>query len=293
MAAPKHSARSSCPQMGTVSWGACPCPKPSAPERITFPFMPWASAGPPIASPSARSPRSPAGAFFGNYNTQVYESILKKLGRQAVARFVRLTVTLPEQIIFESAFEPAQVQRGAKGATVLEWNLPVVVAGETRTVSFQIGARQSGPYSPPKVLIEYRDPKNKLQKESIPTVTLTVNKINKPPVAAFRFVPETPKINERVCFDARESRDSDGKIVQYAWDFDGDGTFDESVTEPQICRVFESVGNFNVTLRVTDEDGATAEFTKTVTIIGVGQMSQRSPGRSLRSPLRRRTAGEP
>jgi hypothetical protein len=146
------------------------------------------------------------GAFFGNYNTQVYESILKKLGRQAVARFVRLTVTLPEQIIFESAFEPAQVRRGAKGATVLEWNLPVVVAGETRTVSFQIGARQSGSITP-KALIEYRDPKNKLQRESIPTVTLTVNKINKPPVAAFRFAPETPKINERVCFDARESRD--------------------------------------------------------------------------------------
>jgi PKD repeat protein len=232
------------------------------------------------------------GAFFGNYNTQVYESILKKLGRQAVARFVRLTVTLPEQIIFESAFEPAQVRRGAKGATVLEWNLPVVVAGETRTVSFQIGARQSGPIAP-KVLIEYRDPKNKLQKESIPTVTLTVNKINKPPVAAFRFVPETPKINERVCFDARESRDPDGKIVQYAWDFDGDGTFDESVTEPQICRVFESVGNFNVTLRVTDEDGATAEFTKTVTIIGVGQMVSAIPRAQFTFSPAAPNAGEP
>jgi PKD repeat protein len=232
------------------------------------------------------------GAFFGNYNTQVYESILKKLGRQAVARFVRLTVTLPEQIIFESAFEPTQVRRGAKGATVLQWNLPVVVAGETRTVSFQIGARQSGPIAP-KVLIEYRDPKNKLQKESIPTVTLTVNKINKPPVAAFRFVPETPKINERVCFDARESRDPDGKIVQYAWDFDGDGTFDESVTEPQICRVFESVGNFNVTLRVTDEDGATAEFTKTVTIIGVGQMVSAIPRAQFTFSPAAPNAGEP
>jgi PKD repeat protein len=135
--------------------------------------------------------------------------------------------------------------------------------------------------------------KNKLQKESIPTVTLTVNKINKPPVAAFRFVPETPKINERVCFDARESRDPDGKIVQYAWDFDGDGTFDESVTEPQICRVFESVGNFNVTLRVTDEDGATAEFTKTVTIIGVGQMVSAIPRAQFTFSPAAPNAGEP
>jgi PKD repeat protein len=124
-------------------------------------------------------------------------------------------------------------------------------------------------------------------------VTLTVNKINKPPVAAFRFVPETPKINERVCFDARESRDPDGKIVQYAWDFDGDGTFDESVTEPQICRVFESVGNFNVTLRVTDEDGATAEFTKTVTIIGVGQMVSAIPRAQFTFSPAAPNAGEP
>ncbi|MFN4217995.1 MAG: PKD domain-containing protein [Candidatus Bipolaricaulia bacterium] len=211
------------------------------------------------------------GAFFGSYNAQVYEGILKKLGRQAVARFVRLTITLPEQILFESAFEPAQVRRGAKGATVLEWNFPVVVAGETRTVSFQIGARAGGTIELGQAsVIEYRDPKNKLQKQNIPTVTLTVNKLNKPPVAAFRFSPETPKMGDQVCFDASESSDPDGVIVRYAWDFDGDGTFDETTTEPKVCRVFEGAGNFNVTLRVTDEDGATTDFTKTVTIGGVG-----------------------
>lgn len=219
------------------------------------------------------------GAFFGSYNAQVYEGILKKLGRQAVARFVRLTVTLPEQIIFEGAFEPAQVRRGAKGATVLEWNLPVVVAGETRTVSFQIGARQSGTLKigqPPSV-IEYRDLKNRLYKQNIPTVTLTVNKINKPPVAAFRFAPETPRMGDQVCFNAAESRDPDGKIVRYEWDFDGDGTPDETTADPKVCRVFELAGNFDVTLRVTDEDGATAEFTKTVTITGVGQVPTAVP----------------
>lgn len=212
------------------------------------------------------------GAFFGSYNAQVYEGILKKLGRQAVARFVRLRVTLPEQIIFEGAFEPAQIRRGAKGATVLEWNFPVVVTGETRTVSFQIGARAGGTIELGAAsVIEYRDPKNKLQKQNIPTVTLTVNKVNKPPVAAFRFSPEMPKLKDTVCFDARESSDPDGKIVRYEWDFDGDGTFDETTTEPKACRVFELAGNFNVTLRVTDDDGATADFTKTVTITGVGQ----------------------
>jgi hypothetical protein len=163
---PKHSARSSCPQMGTVSWGACPCPKPSAPERITFPFMPWASAGPPIASPSARSPRSP-----GERSLELQYPSLRKhpeKTRSPGGRALRAAHSDAARTdYFESAFEPAQVRRGAKGATVLEWNLPVVVAGETRTVSFQIGARQSGPITP-KALIEYRDPKNKLQKREHP-----------------------------------------------------------------------------------------------------------------------------
>lgn len=234
------------------------------------------------------------GAFFGSYNAQVYEGILKKLGRQAVARFVRLRVTLPEQIIFEGAFEPAQVRRGAKGATVLEWNFPVVVTGETRTVSFQIGARAGGAIELGQAsVIEYRDPKNRLQKQNIPTVTLTVNKVNKPPVAAFRFSPETPKMGDQVCFNASESHDPDGKIVRYEWDFDGDGTFDETTTEPKVCRVFELAGNFNVTLRVTDDDGATAEFTATVTVNGTAPMRVAIPiARFTFSPLAP-NAGEP
>lgn len=207
------------------------------------------------------------GAFFGNYTSQVYEGILKKLGRQAVARFLRLTVTLPPHVIFEGAFEPAQVRRGARSATVLEWNFPVVVTGETRTVAFQIGARQSGTLELPQTsLVEYRDAKNRPQKHNIPTATFTVNKINKPPIATFRFTPETPRINDRVCFDAVESRDLDGKIVRYEWDWDSNGIFDETTTESRICHVFSLAGNFSVTLQVTDEDGATAQLTRTVTV---------------------------
>ncbi|MCX8104041.1 MAG: PKD domain-containing protein [Candidatus Bipolaricaulota bacterium] len=234
------------------------------------------------------------GAFFGSYNAQVYEGILKKLGRQAVARFVRLRVTLPEQVLFEGAFEPAQVRRGAKGATVLEWNFPVVVTGETRTVSFQIGARSGGTFELGQAsVIEYRDPKNKLQKRNIPTATLTVNKLNKPPIAAFRFSPETPKMGDQVCFNASESRDPDGKIVRYEWDFDGDGTFDETTTELRICRVFELAGNFNVTLRVTDDDGATADFTKTVTVNGAGAMRAVIPSARFTFSPAVPNAGEP
>lgn len=207
------------------------------------------------------------GSFFGTYSTNVYESILKRLGREAVARHLRLTVTLPAMLIFEGAFEPAQVRRGAQGATVLEWNFPVVVRGETRTIAFQIGARQAGAFPlGAGSILEYRDLKNKLQKQAVPAVALKIEKINKLPVAAFRFSPQLPKHNDRICFDAVESKDPDGVIIQYEWDWESDGTFDAVLKEPRVCRVFEVASTFNVTLRVTDDDGATAQVTRPLSI---------------------------
>lgn len=256
------------PSDGNSLTGRLPLPEAERAGANNIPIYALGASGAANRTALSQIALKSGGAFFGRYSAQVYESILKKLGRQAVARFVRMTVTLPSQIIFESAFEPAQVRRGARGATVLEWNLPVVVTGETRTVTFQIGARQGGAIAlgqAPSV-IEYRDAKDKPQKQNIPTVTLTANKINKPPMAAFRFTPETPRPNDQVCFNAAESRDPDGTIVQYEWDWDGDGVFDETATETRVCHIFPSSGNFNVTLRVTDEDGTTAQLTKTVTV---------------------------
>ncbi len=207
------------------------------------------------------------GSFFGTYSANVYESIMKKLGREAVARHLRLTVTLPAMLSFEGAFAPAQVRRGAQGATVLEWNFPVVVRGETRTVAFQIGARQAGTLLlGAGSLLEYRDRKNKLQRQAVPAVALKIEKINKPPVAAFRFSPQLPQLNDRICFDAIESKDPDGVITQYEWDWESDGTFDAALKEPRVCHVFAVGGALNVTLRVTDDDGATAQVTRSLSI---------------------------
>ncbi len=256
------------PSDGNSLTGRLPLPEAERAGQNNIPIYALGVSGAANRTALSQIALKSGGAFFGAYNARVYESILKKLGRQAVARFLRMTVTLPPQIIFESAFEPVQVRRGARGATVLEWTLPVVVTGETRTVTFQIGARQGGAIElgqAPSVVV-YRDAKDKPQKQNIPTIRLTANKINKPPYAAFRFTPETPRPNDQVCFHAAESRDPDGTIVQYEWDWDGDGIFDETATETRVCHIFPSGGNFNVTLRVTDEDGATAQLSKTVTV---------------------------
>ena len=76
---------------------------------------------------------------------------------------------------------------------------------------------------------------------------------NQPPVASFTYSPSMPDVNEAVNFDASSSYDPDGTIVKYIWDF-GDGTGSVDVTT---AHVYKEMKNYNVTLTVTDNNGAT------------------------------------
>jgi PKD repeat protein len=52
--------------------------------------------------------------------------------------------------------------------------------------------------------------------------------------------------------------DTDGTVVSYEWDLDGDGVYDTySETEGKITHTFQNVGYLTVKLRVTDDRGAT------------------------------------
>lgn len=62
--------------------------------------------------------------------------------------------------------------------------------------------------------------------------------------------------------DATESEDSDGTIAGYAWDF-GDGSHGTGVTT---SHTYDEGGTYEVTLTVTDDDGATDSITKDVTV---------------------------
>lgn len=85
-----------------------------------------------------------------------------------------------------------------------------------------------------------------------------------PPVADFTFTPASPKAGERVRFDASESFDPDGQIVQYEWDFDSDGKIDAQGV--RVEHVFTQPGEYIVTLTVTDNDGEKSTARKTVTV---------------------------
>ncbi len=94
------------------------------------------------------------------------------------------------------------------------------------------------------------------------TVVITVNQ---PPVAAITAEPDIGLAPLLVSFDASESYDPDNDvppnrgITLYEWDFDSDGTYDESGTSPTIEYTYElpSLMGYLATLRVTDAQGAT------------------------------------
>ena len=87
---------------------------------------------------------------------------------------------------------------------------------------------------------------------------------NQPPVASFTYTPERPTVDQAVTFDASASYDPDGTIVSYGWDF-GDGNV-TITTEETIKHSYSEAGSYEVTLTVTDDDGATNSTTKIITV---------------------------
>jgi len=68
-----------------------------------------------------------------------------------------------------------------------------------------------------------------------------------------------------VDFDASASTDADGSIVNYAWDPEGDGSFDVTTNNsPLFSFEYGAAGDFQAAVRVTDDDGIYAQATVTV-----------------------------
>ena len=81
------------------------------------------------------------------------------------------------------------------------------------------------------------------------------------PVAEFTHEPEGGTIHDTLTF-FDESRDEDGSILAWEWDF-GDG---ETSRRKDPTHVFEDKGTHRVTLTVEDDDGNTDTVTQSVTI---------------------------
>lgn len=86
---------------------------------------------------------------------------------------------------------------------------------------------------------------------------------NQPPIAAITAAPLSGGVPLTVQFDGSGSRDPDGKITQYLWDF-GDGATASGV---KVSHTYTQAGLYPVILTVKDDHGSTAVAT---VIIKVG-----------------------
>jgi PKD repeat protein len=99
---------------------------------------------------------------------------------------------------------------------------------------------------------------------SVATATLVVHRV---PTAAFTFAPSPAFAGEKVTFDATSSSD-DGPIKDYAWDLDGNGTFEtDTQASPTASKTYATDGPITVALRVTDEHGAQDTATHLVRVL--------------------------
>ena len=98
------------------------------------------------------------------------------------------------------------------------------------------------------------------------TISKTIDVIDPPnqsPNAAFSFSPSGPMVLDSVTFTS-SSTDPDGSIVSTQWDFENDGIFDAS--GPKVNHIYLFANDYTVRLRVTDNEGATKDLTKSVNV---------------------------
>ena len=97
---------------------------------------------------------------------------------------------------------------------------------------------------------------NSLRREKVITV------YSGKPIADFNFQPLYPMTGQYLTFDASNSRDVNGSIKKYQWDF-GDGQTGSGVS---VTHSFSTAGTYSVTLTVTDNNANSSDTTNSVTV---------------------------
>jgi PKD repeat protein len=103
------------------------------------------------------------------------------------------------------------------------------------------------------------------------TVTVTVEAPNAtPPSVTASVTNATVEINQTVTFEATAS-DPDGTVQTIEWDFDSDGVVDANGST--VSTSFQSAGEYDVNVTVTDDAGLTATDTVSLTVTATVETS--------------------
>jgi len=107
--------------------------------------------------------------------------------------------------------------------------------------------------------------------------TGNVSDVNSRPLAQFTFSPTEPNPKQTVTFDASSSSDPDGSIDTYKWDWNDDGTYEDSLSSPTIEHTFSSPDDYPVTLKVLDDQDASDTTTKAISVTAPEDTNPPSP----------------
>ncbi len=87
---------------------------------------------------------------------------------------------------------------------------------------------------------------------------------NCPPEAVFQLERNYFTTDEEITFDASSCYDEEGTTLLYLWDFDDGDT--QNTDKPVIRHSYGDPGRYTITLEVTDEGGATDEYSQTINV---------------------------
>ena len=99
-------------------------------------------------------------------------------------------------------------------------------------------------------------------KGSTGSSSVVVSVINQPPTAQITATPTSGNAPLMVKFDGTASKDNDGTIVAYSWDF-GDGTHASGAI---VSHTYTAPGSYTPMLTVTDNLGATSSTTAIISV---------------------------
>lgn len=117
-----------------------------------------------------------------------------------------------------------------------------------------------------------------------------VEKIITLPSAVFSYAPKTGPVPLKVEFDASGFNTPRNPIIEYAWDFDEDGTFDLISDKSKITHTFTRIGSYDVLLRTKTITGSVKKYNASIQAQGGVNAVERFSGTISASPALEGTA---
>ena len=102
------------------------------------------------------------------------------------------------------------------------------------------------------------------------TTTRTVY-VGAPPAPSFTVDRQSTSLHETVTFSGTASEPGYSGPFTYRWDFDGDGTYDDSTSGATAAHVYSVAGSYTPTVEVTDDIGVTGTYALPSPIVASNQ----------------------